>query len=77
MGHTFKDDDELFEALKRMATTLVTLRHWTKEWETYYGSQRKDLKKKWEKKADELIVELELIPKLSPKEEELSNENTV
>lgn len=71
------NENELLETAKELAHVLVNLRHWTKKWEETYGAEYKNAKKRWEKKADELIKKLELIKKMQQSEIkiEINNED--
>ena len=55
-----KDENELHEIAKELAHVLTNLRYWTKHWEETYGAFARNTKKRWEKKADELIIKLDL-----------------
>lgn len=50
----FRVSDPL-KAASEMAHILLNLRAATKRWEVEYGSGPKDLKKKWEKRADDYL----------------------
>lgn len=57
---TVKTEEELVELTRRLLHIMINLRHWTAIWNEHYGTKNLHEKKKWEKRADELIQELKI-----------------
>lgn len=53
-----KDEQELFELAKELLHIVTNLRFWSDEWNRHHGSVLLGHKKKWEKRADDLIERL-------------------
>lgn len=53
-------EQELVDLSKELLNALYNLRYWTKRWESEYGVDTKDAKKRWEKKADDILEKLEM-----------------
>jgi hypothetical protein len=49
------NEDNPIDELKEMASIIYHLRQSTKQWQQVYGSAARQVKDKWEQKADEFI----------------------
>lgn len=76
MAYKIKDEEELLSLCMESLRILNNLRYTTKDWEEKYGAQTKTRKKHWEKKADELLDKLDLLPCERQKEIDIKIEIT-
>ena len=53
-------EQELVEVSRELFHCMVNLRYWTGKWEQEHGHHNLAAKKKWERKADDLIVKYNL-----------------
>lgn len=51
----YSTDEQLQELHADALRVLHNLGYWTKYWEKHYGSDARNAKKRWEKRADELL----------------------
>jgi uncharacterized damage-inducible protein DinB len=53
-------EQELLSVARELFHVLTNLRHWSSKWEQEHGSDPLAAKKKWERKADDLLAKYQV-----------------